>query len=193
MKPLIVSAILVSAFLGSGARLWGASQPETSAAGAVIAGLEKTSQPSLVRNDDGSFSYLLPRREGGPEVLTPEEFAERSFYGAGLTPASSSPDRLYKVLNITSAAGIGWVVLGLFGQLLYTARMGLQWIASERRKQSVIPVAFWWLSLAAAGSLIGYFIWRRDIVGILGNAIGGFVYIRNLCLIAAAKRRGAGS
>jgi lipid-A-disaccharide synthase-like uncharacterized protein len=44
-------------------------------------------------------------------------------------------------------------------------------------------VAFWWMSLVGASMLLVYFIWRRDIVGILGQATGWFIYIRNLVLI----------
>ena len=83
-----------------------------------------------------------------------------------------------------------WLVLGFFGQALFFSRFVVQWIASERRKDSVVPEAFWWLSLAGAIALFTYFVWRREIVGVLGQAPGIVVYARNLRLIH--KRRAAG-
>ena len=49
---------------------------------------------------------------------------------------------LYVLLNITSTAGVIWVGLGLLGQVLFTGRMVVQWVVSERRKRSVVPVIF---------------------------------------------------
>ncbi|MEM9416080.1 MAG: lipid-A-disaccharide synthase N-terminal domain-containing protein [Planctomycetota bacterium] len=76
-----------------------------------------------------------------------------------------------------------WVALGLLGQVLFTGRMLVQWLSSERAKRSVVPPAFWWLSLTGAAMLLAYFIWRTDIVGILGQATGFLIYARNLWLI----------
>ena len=77
-----------------------------------------------------------------------------------------------------------WLAVGFAGQLLFTSRFLVQWIASERRRQSVIPPAFWWLSLGGAFLLLAYAIWRRDPVFILGQSFGFVVYARNLFLIA---------
>jgi lipid-A-disaccharide synthase-like uncharacterized protein len=77
-----------------------------------------------------------------------------------------------------------WLALGLLGQLLFTSRFLVQWIVSERRRQSVVPTAFWWLSLGGAALLLAYAIHRRDPVFILGQAFGFVVYTRNLVLIA---------
>jgi lipid-A-disaccharide synthase-like uncharacterized protein len=79
------------------------------------------------------------------------------------------------------------VALGLGGQLLFTGRMLVQWFASEKSKRSVIPVAFWWMSLIGSTMLLIYFIWRRDIVGIIGQATGWVIYIRNLVLIRRSR------
>jgi lipid-A-disaccharide synthase-like uncharacterized protein len=94
---------------------------------------------------------------------------------------------LETLFNITSPAGIVWVLLGLGGQLLFSGRMLVQWISSEKSRRSVIPISFWWMSLIGATMLLVYFIWRRDIVGILGQATGWLIYIRNLVLIRKAK------
>lgn len=76
-----------------------------------------------------------------------------------------------------------WVLIGLFGQFLFSMRFFVQWVASERRKQSVIPISFWYLSIAGSAVLLLYAIRREDPVFILGQAFGTFVYVRNLMLI----------
>jgi len=76
-----------------------------------------------------------------------------------------------------------WLAIGFLGQALFAARFLVQWIASERRRESVVPVAFWYLSLGGAAILLAYAIWRRDPVFVLGQAFGFVVYTRNLALI----------
>jgi lipid-A-disaccharide synthase-like uncharacterized protein len=79
-----------------------------------------------------------------------------------------------------------WLVLGFVAQALFASRFVVQWISSERAGQSVVPIAFWYLSLGGALLLLIYAIYRRDPVFILGQSMGGFIYARNLALI---KRR----
>ncbi len=76
-----------------------------------------------------------------------------------------------------------WLGIGFLGQALFSARFILQWIVSERRRQSVTPVAFWYFSLAGGVILLAYAIHRRDTVFIVGQAMGLVVYVRNLMLI----------
>jgi lipid-A-disaccharide synthase-like uncharacterized protein len=76
-----------------------------------------------------------------------------------------------------------WIAVGLAGQALFSTRFLVQWIASERQKKSVIPVAFWYFSLAGGLILLAYAIWRRDPVFILGQTTGAFIYGRNLLFI----------
>ncbi|MEM9881917.1 MAG: lipid-A-disaccharide synthase N-terminal domain-containing protein [Planctomycetota bacterium] len=90
---------------------------------------------------------------------------------------------LFTLFNITSWVGVLWVTLGLGGQVLFTGRMLLQWLASEKEKRSVVPPLFWYLSLAGASMLLVYFVWRKDIVGVLGQSTGWFIYARNVALI----------
>lgn len=82
-----------------------------------------------------------------------------------------------------------WLAVGFLGQALFTARFLVQWLASERERDAVVPVAFWWLSLVGGASLLAYAIARRDPVIIFGQSIGLFVYARNLVLIDRARRR----
>jgi lipid-A-disaccharide synthase-like uncharacterized protein len=81
-----------------------------------------------------------------------------------------------------------WLAVGFSGQALFTARFVVQWAASERRRDAVVPVAFWWLSLLGGAALLAYAIARRDPVIVVGQVLGLFVYARNLMLIAAARR-----
>jgi lipid-A-disaccharide synthase-like uncharacterized protein len=76
-----------------------------------------------------------------------------------------------------------WLVLGFVAQALFASRFVVQWISSERAGQSIVPIAFWYLSLAGALLLLTYAIYRRDPVFILGQSMGGFIYARNLVLI----------
>ncbi|SEW27005.1 Uncharacterized N-terminal domain of lipid-A-disaccharide synthase [Aliiroseovarius sediminilitoris] len=84
-----------------------------------------------------------------------------------------------------------WLGIGFLGQALFTSRFLVQWIVSERRGESVVPLAFWWFSLAGGLTLLSYAIWRQDPVFILGQATGLVVYVRNLILIK--RRRGMAS
>ena len=86
-----------------------------------------------------------------------------------------------------------WVGLGLCGQVRCSARVSSQWIASERKKRSVIPVAFWYFSLGGSALLLAYAIYRKDPVFILGQSAGAVVYVRNLWLIKAARHLEAGT
>jgi len=81
-----------------------------------------------------------------------------------------------------------WAVVGVAGSLLWTGRFVVQWWTSERRGESILPAAFWILSLAGTLLLLCYAIHRRDLVMILGYAIGPAAYTRNLVLIRRARR-----
>jgi lipid-A-disaccharide synthase-like uncharacterized protein len=80
-------------------------------------------------------------------------------------------------------AQTSWIAVGFLGQGLFSTRFLVQWIASERRHKSVIPVAFWYLSLAGGLVLLAYALWRRDPVFILGQTTGAFIYVRNIMLV----------
>ncbi|MFT5467425.1 MAG: lipid-A-disaccharide synthase-like uncharacterized protein [Verrucomicrobiales bacterium] len=120
---------------------------------------------------------------------TPEEFfdlvRERQVSARGVA-------WLFSVLDITSWVSLGWVAFGLLGQGIFAGRMVVQLIAAERAKKSVVPPIFWWMSLVGSTMLIIYFIWRVEVVGILGQATGWIVYIRNLWFIYGRPRESAG-
>jgi lipid-A-disaccharide synthase-like uncharacterized protein len=76
-----------------------------------------------------------------------------------------------------------WVLVGYVGQAAFSMRFLLQWIASERRRESVIPIAFWFFSLIGSLILLAYALHRRDPVFTIGQSFGLVVYVRNLMLI----------
>ena len=132
----------------------------------------------LVKLKDGRVAFVVKRVGPGTDrIVSPDALAE------ALYRQRTTGGWFNTIFNITSPAGIAWVALGLGGQLLFTGRMLVQWVTSERSRRSVVPEAFWWMSLAGATMLLVYFVWRRDVVGILGQATGWFIYIRNLILI----------
>ena len=82
-----------------------------------------------------------------------------------------------------------WVLLGFAAQALFTMRFVVQWIASERARKSVIPVAFWFFSIGGGVLLLIYALYRKDPVFIAGQALGLVVYLRNLYFIVINGRQ----
>ena len=81
-----------------------------------------------------------------------------------------------------------WKIIGFGGLAMFQARWIVQWLHSERRKESVIPVAFWWLSLIGSLMELMYFLRQQDSVGIGGYCISAVPYTRNLMLVYKKKR-----
>ncbi|MBA4697164.1 MAG: lipid-A-disaccharide synthase N-terminal domain-containing protein [Legionella sp.] len=81
-----------------------------------------------------------------------------------------------------------WLILGLLGQAIFSARFVVQWLASEREKKSVIPVAFWYLSIVGGLVLFVYSLHTRDPVFILGQSTGVFIYLRNLSFVLRERK-----
>ena len=95
---------------------------------------------------------------------------------------------LLKMLHADTPAEAIWVTVGLLGQLMFTARFIVQWIASEKAGRSVVPVAFWYFSICGGLIVLAYGIHKFDPVIILGQLPGTVIYARNLWLIRAEKR-----
>jgi lipid-A-disaccharide synthase-like uncharacterized protein len=76
-----------------------------------------------------------------------------------------------------------WLCVGFAGQAVFTGRFLIQWLASERKGESIVPVAFWYMSLLGGGLLLSYALYKTDPVFILGQLFGVIVYSRNLALI----------
>ncbi|CAN5121386.1 lipid-A-disaccharide synthase N-terminal domain-containing protein [soil metagenome] len=81
-----------------------------------------------------------------------------------------------------------WLVIGFVGQALFGARFLVQWLSSERQRRSVIPMAFWYLSLSGGLVLLAYAIYRRDPVFVVGQATGAAIYVRNIQLRTRERR-----
>lgn len=80
-----------------------------------------------------------------------------------------------------------WLAVGFGGQGLFMLRFVIQWLHSERQRKSVIPVSFWYFSLAGALVLLAYSVHRRDPVFVAGQLLGVAIYLRNLVLIRAER------
>jgi len=83
-----------------------------------------------------------------------------------------------------------WDVIGYLGQLLFFSRFLFQWLASERRGHSYIPVYFWYISICGASITVVYLLGKEDPAPpiLLGQAIGLVAYTRNLLLIRKHRR-----
>ena len=75
-----------------------------------------------------------------------------------------------------------WKAVGWFGNAVFFSRFLVQWYATEKRKQVVVPQAFWWFSLGGALTLLFYSIHQKDSVFIFAYAFTWIPYIRNLVI-----------
>ena len=80
-------------------------------------------------------------------------------------------------------------LLGMSGQALFFSRFLVQWVASEKKGRSTVPLSFWYLSIGGGVLLLAYAIWRKDPVITIGQGVGLLVYIRNLMLIHRHRNR----
>ena len=88
----------------------------------------------------------------------------------------------------TSTTEVIWLTVGFSAQLMFSMRFIVQWIASERARQSIVPELFWYFSFAGGAMLFAYAIYRVDPVFILGQGTGLLIYARNIHFIWRGKR-----
>jgi lipid-A-disaccharide synthase-like uncharacterized protein len=81
-----------------------------------------------------------------------------------------------------------WILFGFIAQFMFMMRFVVQWVASERARRSVVPLAFWFFSVAGGALLLVYAIYRQDPVFIAGQGAGLFIYLRNIWLIWSERR-----
>lgn len=93
---------------------------------------------------------------------------------------------LMELLLVDDWFGVWLAAFGLAAQTVFMSRMVMQWIVSERARRSIVPPAFWWLSLIGAAMLLIYGILRKDVVIIMAQLFGFTIYVRNLYLIHLA-------
>ena len=94
---------------------------------------------------------------------------------------------MIQYINSLSTMELIFLVIGFIGQGLFASRFIVQWIFSEKKGESYIPVIFWYLSIFGGIGLLIYAIFRKDPVIILGQSFGIFIYLRNLYLIYKRK------
>lgn len=145
----------------------------------------RVAQGSVPTPDGGrTFTYrVLNDEDAAAEPMSESEF--QSLLAA--RGQAKGKSWLLRLFNVSSYMNLLWVGLGFGGQALFAGRMWVQWIASERKRQSVVPAAFWYMSLAGGLILTTYFIWRQDLVGVIGQASGIVIYARNIRFLFLTK------
>ncbi len=83
-----------------------------------------------------------------------------------------------------------WATTALVGQAVFGGRFILQWIVSEYKKKSHIPIAFWFMSLAGSLILLSYSVHIKNPVFMLGFSLNTLIYMRNLHLIYKDAKKG---
>lgn len=186
---LMVLLILLGVLVVQGPRIQHDLRPGARAVKVQFAGhgvLEVLEDPP----GSGRFSFRVLFRNGfAGEVFGDEQFIERYGQEQHEHATAHAGNVVFRALNITSWAGVAWVALGFAAQAAFFGRMFIQWMVSEKRRESVIPPVFWYLSLFGGIGLFTYFAWRQDIVGVLGQSSGIVIYARNIRLIFKQRRR----
>jgi lipid-A-disaccharide synthase-like uncharacterized protein len=83
-----------------------------------------------------------------------------------------------------------WTIVGFVGQAAFLGRFVVQWLVSEIKQRSYIPIAFWYLSIVGSLILLVYSLHKSDIVFIAGFSLNTIIYVRNLHLIYKHKKNG---
>jgi len=94
-----------------------------------------------------------------------------------------------KVAKIVRQITDPWFIFGMTAQFVFFMRFVVQWIASEKKRRSTVPVSFWWISLIGGLSLFVYALHRDDLVIMSGQLLACVIYVRNLMLISNHKKR----
>lgn len=193
MKPgpiaLMIGLLLLALWLVAGPALLEQSRGATPGARVVPveSGTIKLRYEVFTDESGREMARFLTQGEGLPQEAMERAEFERILF-ATLTEREPRHPVLI-ALNVTSWWNVWWVVIGFAGQVAFFLRMTVQWVVSERQKKSVVPPVFWWLSLAGALMIFSYFVWRKDIVGVVGQSMGVVIYARNLRLIYKERRR----
>lgn len=138
----------------------------------------------------GGYSITGPAAYRTDAPLAPEAFWALVDEQASAWNARPAFERtLLGFFNISSWGNFVWLAIGLGGQIAFFGRMFIQWVVSEKSRQSQVPELFWWLSFIGGVCLFSYFVWRVDVIGVLGQSTGVVIYARNLRLIKKQKRR----
>jgi len=139
---------------------------------------------------EGEPTFRLLLNNGFASNDLPADEFRRCFGEEAYRAATQTQNDIFRVFNILSWGSLMWVAIGLLGQVVFSGRMFVQWVASEKQRASVVPNSFWWMSLVGGMMLFAYFVWRQDFVGVLGQSSGVVIYARNLRLIYNERRKG---
>ncbi len=177
--------------------------------GLICVGMWLVLQPAMSRTGYdfeihvGGTQIRVVETEGGIRIVEPEHLATSGTIDEATLDAVVSRQvelwqqrpKLERTLlgffNISSWLNFTWVAVGLIGQSAFFGRMFVQWVVSEKKGRSEVPVLFWWFSLIGGVCLFTYFVWRVDVVGVLGQSTGVVIYARNLRLIHKQRKREA--
>ena len=175
----------------------------------IAVGMWLVLQPALAQSDSdyeirvGGTQILIDETDAGLTILAPAHLAtDRPVDQDTLNAVVARQVELWQdrpaldrtllgFFNISSWVNFAWVGVGLIGQCAFFGRMFIQWIVSEKNRRSEVPELFWWFSFIGGVCLFTYFVWRVDVVGVLGQSTGVVIYARNLRLIHKQRRREA--
>ncbi len=189
MKSGPIIAMILLVFLG----MWLVLQPALSRSATDLTVSVGAHEIMLMRSHTGEqvqYKIIAPASLRSDELLTPAELD--AFISSQVEHWNARPAlerHLLGFFNITSWSTFGFVAIGLIGQTAFFGRMFIQWIVSERSQVSTVPEIFWWFSFIGGICLFTYFVWRVDIVGVMGQSTGIVIYARNLRLLHKQKRR----
>jgi lipid-A-disaccharide synthase-like uncharacterized protein len=85
-----------------------------------------------------------------------------------------------------------WATTALVGQVLFGGRFLVQWLVSEYKKKSYVPVSFWYLSIAGSLLFLAYSIHIKNPIFMLSFSLNTLIYLRNLHLLHLESRRAGG-
>ena len=175
----------------------------------ICVGMWMVLQPALSRSGFdyeirvGAIEIRVDQTDAGAMIVEPEELATQApIDQATLDAVVARQVELWQerpkfertllgFFNISSWVNFTWVGVGLIGQCAFFGRMFVQWVVSEKKRRSEVPELFWWFSFIGGVCLFTYFVWRVDVVGVLGQSTGVVIYARNLRLIHKQRKREA--
>jgi len=189
MKPGPVIAMILLVFLG----MWLVLQPALSRSATDLTVSVGAHEIMLMRSHDGDqvqYTIIAPQSMATDTKMTPSQLD--TFISSQVERWNARPAferHLLGFFNITTWGTFWWVMIGLVGQTAFFGRMFVQWIVSERSQISTVPEIFWWFSFIGGICLFAYFVWRVDIVGVMGQSTGIVIYARNLRLLHKEKNK----
>lgn len=187
-----VAAMILLLLVG----VWLVKQPEVHARpGAYVVEVRIANDRGILESytPEGSPEpiFRLALRSGFERELSADQVLREFGDNVHRTLITRPSNALFRLFNITSWASLTWIAIGFLGQFLFAGRTLVQWFVSEKERQSIVPEAYWWMSLLGGVILFAYFVWRQDVPPLLGQCSGVVIYARNIRLIHKHRRRAA--